>query len=125
MIGSTRNLRVWAYAAPADLRRGFDGLSALVRCELRQDPLSGDCYLFTNRTRTSAKVLLWNGTGLSIYQKRLERGRFSALWERGDEAGAVRLTMSELSLFLKGSQMVTRTRLSPPPFELQPLGAAR
>ena len=123
MIGSTRNLRVWAYAAPADLRRGFDGLSALVRAELKQDPLSGDCYLFTNRTRTSAKVLLWDGTGLSIYHKRLERGRFSALWERGEDAGGVRLTMSELSLFLEGCRLVTRVKLSPPPFELRPLGA--
>ena len=123
MIGSTRNLRVWAYAAPADLRRGFDGLSALVRAELKQDPLSGDCYLFTNRTRTSAKVLLWDGTGLSIYHKRLERGRFSALWERGEEAGSVRLTMTELSLFLEGCRLVTRVKLSPPPFELRTLGA--
>lgn len=123
MIGSTRNLRVWAYAAPADLRRGFDGLSALVRAELKQDPLSGDCYLFTNRTRTSAKVLLWDGTGLSIYHKRLERGRFSALWERGEDAGGVRLTMSELSLFLEGCRLVTQVKLSPPPFELRALGA--
>ena len=123
MIGSTRNLRVWAYAAPADLRRGFDGLSALVRGELKQDPLSGDCYLFTNRTRTSAKVLLWDGTGLSIYHKRLERGRFIALWERGEPAGGVRLTMTELSLFLEGCRLVTRVKLSPPPFELRMLGA--
>ncbi len=118
MIGSTRNLRVWAYAAPADLRRGFDGLSALVRAELKQDPLSGDCYLFTNRARTSAKVLLWDGTGLSIYHKRLERGRFSALWERGEESGGVRLTMTELSLFLEGCRLVTRV----PPFEVHSSG---
>jgi transposase len=120
MIGSTRNLRVWAYAAPADLRKGFDGLSALVRAQLKQDPLSGDCYLFTNRTRKSAKVLVWDGTGLCIYHKRLERGRFSALWDRVEETDALRLTMSELSLFLEGCRLVNRVELSPPPFQLRP-----
>ena len=50
MIGSTRTLRVWAYPAPADLRKGFDGLCGLVT-QLRQDPLAGDCFLFVNRLR--------------------------------------------------------------------------
>ena len=121
MIGSTRNLRVWAYARPADLRKGFEGLSALVRGELGGDPLSGHCYLFTNRTRTSAKVLVWDGTGLCIYHKRLERGRFSTLWtgEQGQPGRALTLTLSELSLFLEGCTMVARMRLSPAPFELR------
>ena len=52
MIGSTRNLRVWGYPAPADLRKGFDGLQGLVANELGKDPLFGDCFLFANRTRT-------------------------------------------------------------------------
>lgn len=112
MIGSTRALRVWAYAAPADLRKGFDGLQALVVGTLRRDPLSGDCYLFCNRTRRRAKVLLWDGTGLCIYQKRLERGRFACLWSRADPR-AVELTMSELALFLEGCTLVARQRLSP------------
>ena len=68
MIGSTRNLRVWAYPAPADLRKGYDGLYGLVVSELERDPLSGDCFLFTNRVRTRAKVLIWDGTGLCLYQ---------------------------------------------------------
>lgn len=51
MIGSTRQVTVWAYGAPADLRKGFDGLSGLVTQQLRHDPLSGDCYLFVNATR--------------------------------------------------------------------------
>ena len=71
MIGSTRTLRVWAYPAPADLRKGFDGLQALVAQTLRRDPLSGDCYLFVNRTRRRAKVLLWDGTGLCIYSENI------------------------------------------------------
>ena len=117
MIGSTRQVTVWAYGAPADLRQGFDGLSALVSQGLARDPLSGDCYLFVNATRTRAKVLLWDGTGLCIYAKRLERGRFACLWRAAD-ARVVRLTMSELQLFLEGSTLVGRVALSPAPFGL-------
>lgn len=81
MIGSTRNLRVFAYAQPADLRKGFDGLFGIVTSELSRDPLDGDCFLFVNRARSRAKVLLWDGTGLCIYMKRLEHGRFACLWD--------------------------------------------
>ena len=112
MIGSTRTLRVWAYPAPADLRKGFDGLQALVAQTLRRDPLSGDCYLFVNRTRRRAKVLLWDGTGLCIYQKRLEQGRFASLWAQA-AASTVELTLSELALFLEGCALLARQRLSP------------
>lgn len=112
MIGSSRALRVFAYPEPADLRRGFDGLSALVVCALERDPLSGDCYLFTNRTRTRCKVLLYDGTGLCLYHKRLESGRFACLW--ADKArSSLELTMSELSLFLEGSDLVGKVALSP------------
>jgi transposase len=120
VIGSTRQITVWAYGGPADLRKGFDGLSGLVSQGLRHDPLSGDCYLFVNATRKRAKVLLWDGTGLCIYAKRLERGRFACLW-REAAAGVVRLTMSELQLFLEGSTLVGRVPLSPAPFVLASL----
>ncbi len=113
MIGSTRNVRVFAWPRPADLRKGFDGLFGLVENGLGRDPLSGDCFLFVNRNRTSAKVLLFDGTGLCIYQKRLESGRFACLWERQGESG-VELTQSELALFLEGCRIVGRESLSPP-----------
>ena len=112
MIGSTRNIRVFAYGAPADLRKGFDGLAGLVQGEMGRDALSGDCFLFTNRNRTRAKVLVWDGTGLCIYMKRLEEGRFACLW-RDDDGDDVELSQSELSLFLEGSTLVGRTSLSP------------
>lgn len=118
MIGSTRQVAVYAYGAPVDMRKGFDGLSALVSQGLGRDPLSGDCYLFTNRPRTRAKVLMWDGTGLCIYAKRLEQGRFAALW-RADHAALLTLTMSELQLFLEGSALVGRLTLSPAPFVLR------
>jgi transposase len=124
MIGSTRALRVWAYPGPADLRKGFDGLAGLVATQLRQDPLRGDCYLFVNRDRTRAKVLVYDGTGLCIYQKRLEQGRFAALWGRDSACPAVELTMSELALLLEGARIVGRLPLSPPPVGPQAVGAA-
>lgn len=115
MIGSTRAVRVWAYPAPCDLRKGWNGLSHLVTWQLGKDLLSGDRFLFVNRRRTSCKVLLWDGTGLAIYQKRLEGSRFACLW-RGEPGAAVQLTNTELALFLEGSQLVASRPLSPPEF---------
>ncbi len=113
MIGLSRRVRVFAYTRPVDMRKQYDGLYALVVAELKADPLSGDLFLFTNRRRTRAKLLLWDGTGLCIYQKRLERGRFASLWLR-DEQEVCELTPSELALFLEGSTLPGALRLSPP-----------
>ena len=114
MIGSALSRRVYAYAAPVDMRKGYDGLSAVVRESLERDPLSGDLYLFVSRNRIRAKVLLWDGTGLCVYAKRLERGRFACLWRRR-EGGLLVLSQSELQLFLEGCELIGRRRLSPPP----------
>ncbi len=113
MIGLSRRVRVFAYTRPVDMRKQYDGLYALVVSELKADPLSGDLFLFTNRRRTRAKVLLWDGTGLCLYQKRLERGRFASLWHR-DEQETFEMTLSELALFLEGSTLAGAFRLSPP-----------
>jgi transposase len=116
VIGTSRTARVWAYPAPVDLRRGFDGLEALVT-GLRRSALTGDYFLFTNRTRRSAKVLVWDGTGLLIYHKRLERGQFACLWNNGSSE-PVELTVSELALFLEGCRLIGQQRLSPTPVVL-------
>lgn len=109
MIGSTRAVRVFAYASPADMRKGFDGLYGLVREHLKADPLSGDMYLFVSGTRKRAKVLMWDGTGLCLYAKRLEKGRFAHVW--GEDT--LELTVAELQLFLEGSALVGKVRVSP------------
>ena len=109
MIGSTRSLRVFAYGSPADMRKGFDGLYGLVKEHLERDPLSGDMYLFVSGNRKRAKVLMWDGTGLCLYANRLEKGRFAHLW--GEDT--LEFTMSELQLFLEGSALVGKVRVSP------------
>jgi transposase len=112
LIGSTRAVRVWAWPEAIDLRRGFDGLYGLVRHQLRKDPLSGELFLFTNKRRTGCKVLLWDGTGLCLFVKRLEQGRFAAL-SRATPDAPVALTASELALFIEGSSLIGKTALSP------------
>lgn len=115
MIGSTRQVSVWVYATAVDMRKSYDSLSALVASGLSRDVLSGDCFLFVGKDRRRAKVLLWDGTGLCLYQKRLEQGRFSAPWVVRGQAGVLKMTMSELTLFLEGSELAGRMALSPSP----------
>jgi transposase len=111
ILATSHRLRVYAYPEPVDLRKGYDGLFGLVKQGLRQDPLGGDLFLFVNRRRDACKVLLWDGTGLCIFQKRLARHRFATPWREGGDV--VRLTTSELALFIEGCELVGRRALSP------------
>lgn len=120
MIGTSRAVGVWAYPGPTDLRRGYNGLYGLVKSGLGRDPLSGDLFLFVNRLRKSCKVLMYDGTGLCIFMKRLEAGRFAALWRDGSDQ-PLRLTSSELALFIEGCQLVGRQSLSPAEIVAKPL----
>jgi len=111
ILGTSRAVRVFAYPAPVDLRKGYDGLYGLVKQGLDRDPLSGDLFLFSNRRRRGCKVLVWDGTGLCIFQKRLERGCFASLFR--DDNKPVQLTSSELALYIEGCELVGRRALSP------------
>jgi transposase len=111
ILGTSRAVRVFAYPAPVDLRKGYDGLYGLVKQGLNRDPLSGDLFLFSNRRRRGCKVLVWDGTGLCIFQKRLERGCFASLFR--DDGKPVQLTSSELALYIEGCELVGRRVLSP------------
>ena len=112
MIGSTRAFRVFARACPTDLRNGFDGLSGLAITEMGHDIQRGDLFLFVNRRRTSAKVLRWDGTGLCVYSKRLAKGQFAKLW-RTVPCDEIKLTQSELMLFLEGANLEGKLPISP------------
>lgn len=118
MIGSTRQVTVWACAEPTDMRKSFDGLAAMARAHLGRDVLDGDMFLFVARSRRQARVLHWDGTGLCVFAKRLEHGRFNAPWQ-GSESTPWQLTMTELSLFLEGCRLVGKLAISPPAFELK------
>lgn len=111
MLGLTRHLRVWAYTSPVDMRKGFDALFGLARSELGRDPVKGDAFLFVSRDRRLAKVLLWDGTGLCLYAKRMEKVRFAKLWGHG-EGKEIELTSAELGAYLDGWKKVGKVRLS-------------
>jgi transposase len=113
MIGKLGRVSIYAYCRPVDMRKGWTGLAHLVDQEMGQNHLSGAMYLFTNRRRDLAKVLWFDGTGLCILQKRIEKGRFIALWTF-TEHKKIPLKKSELELFLEGSHLVGRFQVSPP-----------
>lgn len=114
MIGWGSKVRVYAYCAPVNMRLGFEGLAGLVRRELERDPLSGELFLFTNRRRNYVKVLFFDGSGMCLLAKKIEKRRFGALWDFS-RSKEIMLTRSELELFLEGSQLVGRYQMAPPP----------
>ena len=99
MIGLPPKTQIWIAAGVTDLRRGFDGLSALVQTKLEQSPFSGHVFVFRGRRGDLIKVLWWDGDGLCLFAKRLERGRF--VWPQASD-GSVALTRAQLSMLLEG-----------------------
>ncbi|MDQ7088891.1 MAG: IS66 family insertion sequence element accessory protein TnpB [Acidobacteriota bacterium] len=71
-----RPRRILAYRDPVDMRKSFDGLVALVKSVLEEDPLSGTLFVFFNRRGNDLKLVTWDRTGFRLFAKRLERGRF-------------------------------------------------
>jgi transposase len=118
ILGTSRAVRVFAYPEAIDLRKGYDGLFGLVKQGLEREPMSGDLFLFVNKTRRGCKVLLWDGTGLCIFQKRLEQGRFASPWKTNGDV--VQMTATELALFIEGCELAGRHALSPKVFEPAP-----
>jgi len=98
MLAAESSVRIWLYAPPTDMRKSFDGLAALVRTKLAEDPLSGQLFVFINRRRTQLKVLYFDRSGYCIWAKRLEQGCFHP----GDEGDKRLLAWTELKLILEG-----------------------
>ena len=99
MIAPPLGAHIWLAAGATDLRRGFTGLSALVQTTLEADPFSGHVFVFRGRRGDLLKLLWWDGDGLCLFAKRLERGRF--VWPRA-ESGTVNLSRAQLSMLLEG-----------------------
>lgn len=91
--------RIWLVAGVTDMRRGFDGLAALVQQTLGANPFGGQVFLFRGRRGDLVKLLWWDGDGLCLFAKRLERGRF--IWPRATE-GSLHLSAAQLSMLLEG-----------------------
>jgi transposase len=97
--GPPPGVRVWLAAGPTDMRRGFDGLARQVQEALGQDPFSGQLFVFRGRRGDLVKALWWDGQGLVLYAKRLERGHF--VWPQAKD-GVASLTPAQLSMLLEG-----------------------
>ena len=99
MIALPAGVLVWLAAGATDMRKGFDGLCALVQTQLSEDPYSGQLFVFRGRAGDRVKILWWSGDGLCLFSKRLERGKF--VWPQAT-SGIVTLTGAQLSMLLEG-----------------------
>ncbi len=109
MFGLGPATRIYLAAGATDMRKGFDGLFALVRDRLACEPLSGHLFLFSNSQRNRLKLLFWDGSGLWVCAKRLEKGRFR--WpEAGSGQTKILLSQEELALLLGGIDLAQTRR---------------
>lgn len=99
MIGLPAGTRVWLAAGVTDMRKGMDGLAALAQTTLAQNPFSGHVFVFRGRRGDLVKLVWFDGDGMCLFVKRLERGRF--VWPQAD-SGTVSLTAAQLSMLLEG-----------------------
>ena len=110
VIALTPRLRVWVAAEPADFRCGIDGLARRVRQRLAEDPFSGALFVFRNRRRTAVKLLVYDGQGFWLCQKRLSQGRFR-FWPQ-ESPGQV-LAPHALAVLLSGGDYVAAGGMPP------------
>ena len=101
MLSLPSPVKIFLCAQPIDLRRSFDGLAAIARDGLGQDPLSGHWFVFRNRRGDRMKILMWDRDGLLLIYKRLEEGQFR-FPKVTAETRSVQVTTQELSLLLWG-----------------------
>ena len=107
MLNVPSHVAIYVYTQSADLRKGFDGLSGIVRQQFQADPLDGSLFLFFNRRRDRLKMLHWDGTGFWLYYKLLEAGTFEAL---GGDGPCLRIDATQLAMLLGGVSLVAARR---------------
>lgn len=96
MLSFSGALKVFVALEPCDMRKSFNGLHTAVREKLRADPLSGALFLFSNKKRNLMKILYWDGSGLWVLAKRLEKGTFS--WPKSASGVKDRITLTPQAL---------------------------
>ena len=99
MIGPTGAVRVLVATRPVDFRKGAEGLAALVRENIKADPFSGGVYVFRAKRADRIKLIYWDGTGMCLFAKRLEKAAFC--WPNIQD-GVIRLSSAQLSALLEG-----------------------
>lgn len=102
MFFPEQQLRVFLYGEPVDMRRSYDGLYAIARHAMQQDPLSGNLFAFINRRATQIKVLYWDRSGWCIWAKRLEQGRLLSDW---NTLTTREIDCTQLKLLLEGVEV--------------------
>ena len=113
MIALPPAVKIHVCVAPTDMRKSFDGLCGLTQQVLQQDPLSGHLFVFRNRARDRLKVMYWDGDGLAIWYKRLERGTFQLptdLQSLEESQAGAEISVSELNLLLGGIDLTSVKR---------------
>lgn len=101
MLSLPASVRIYLCIAPADMRKSFDGLYAMVQQVFQRDPLDGHLFLFLNRRQDRVKILYWDRDGLALWYKRLEAGTFQLPADLGDARG-VELDATQLAMLLGG-----------------------
>ena len=119
MLKLPEGTRIFMAVKPIDMRRSFDGLSATIAEALGSNPLSGDLYLFRGRRADRIKAIAWDRTGLAIWYKRLEKGKYK--WPTR-ECASIELTEQELALLLDGVDFTRIRRL--PAFDVHSIPAS-
>ena len=108
MINVPSAVRIFAYAVPCDMRKSFNGLVALTEAELKQDPLSGDFFVFLNRRRDRVKILYWGQTGYCIWYQQLQKGTYQLPGQDAlSDQDTLEVTRSQLSLILDGIDLAS------------------
>jgi transposase len=110
MLTLPPSVRIFVCLAPADLRRSLDGLAAMTREVIREDPLSGHLFVFFNRRRDRTKILFWDRSGLCLYYKRLEKGVFRLSEFEHSTRGRAEIEAVELALILEGIDLARAKR---------------
>jgi transposase len=107
LLGVPPGARIFIASQPADLRKSFDGLCALVREALRADPMSGDLFVFRGKSARRVRILAWDRTGFAVWSKRLESGAFRFPVGSG---ATVEVEAAQLRLLLDGIRLGPRTQ---------------
>ena len=104
MLHLSKEQEYWLYGEETDMRKGFDSLCGIVKDQMQANVLSGSIFIFINKRRNQIKLLYWEGDGLSMYYKRLEKGTYE-IPEKGTTNKSIQMRQDQLQFILSGIQL--------------------